>query len=110
MGDMSATMRQEHRDQAFTDWGEPITYTQKSTTTDKQTGAKTSTDTNTTIDLAIPGYVSQSVVANSGGKYRIGDRVFRIRDGDMAEQPPKTTSVITYGGTDYQIVGHDPTG
>lgn len=108
----NATIK-EQRDEAFRFRGQSITYTQKNDSLNVTTGTVTEDDTPTTIGSGTdddPGVlvsmVSDQLVANSGGKYHAGDVIFRIRNDDMPETPPKTTSKITFNSKEYNIVSH----
>ncbi len=107
----------EQRDEAFRFRGQSVVYRQKNDSTDLTTGLVTPDDTNTTIGTGTdidPGVlissVSDQMVANSGGKYQVGDRIFKIRHGDLPETPPKTTSQIVIGSDVYDIVQHRRSG
>ena len=110
MADLSTTIRKEHRKSAFRRMGVSITYTQKSDSLALGTGTVTESDTDTTIGAntdADPGVLTSPMhdkdIINSGGKFKAGARIFKIRAEDMPETPPKRTSVITYSSDDFNV-------
>ena len=103
----------EQRDEAFRFRGQSITYRETNDTTDLTTGVVTPNDTDTIIGTGTdnnPGVLVSSVsdvmVSNSGGKYQVGDRIFKIRNSDMPETPPDTTNQIIYDSGTYNIISH----
>lgn len=108
MGDFPSSVRAGHRAPAFSRFGTDATfvYREKNDSTNLGTGAITTDDTDTTIDDVLVGELSSSVIANSGGRYLYGDKIFRIQHDDMPETPPKQTSQCVWGGVIYKIVGH----
>ena len=106
MSDFSRTVRAEQRDHLFTLYGETVTYRRISNVTSLTAGTVTPTNTDTSV-TALLGSVTDKMVKDSGGRYQVGDRVFRIRNADMPETPPKTTSQIIFDCKAFDVVGHD---
>ncbi len=106
MADFSRTVRAEQRNHLFTLYGETVSYETVSSTTNLQTGVITPTNTPNSV-TALIGSVSDKLVKDSGGRYRVGDRVFRIKNADMPETPPSETSVIVFDSKTFNVVGHD---
>jgi len=113
MAELANADIKEQRDEAFRFRGQSIVYRENADSTDLTTGVVTPSQTNTTIGTETdsdPGVLVSSVsdvlVANSGGKYQVGDRIFKIRHSDMPETPPDTTSQIVYDSGTYNIVNH----
>ena len=106
MADFSRTVRAEQRDHLFTVYGETVTYREISSSTNVQTGVVTPTNTDTSV-TALPGSVTDKMVKDSGGRYQVGDKVFRIKNADMPETPPKTTSQIVFDSNTFDVVGHN---
>ena len=106
MPDFSRTARAEQRDHLFTLYGETVTYRRIGSETNLQTGVVTPTNTDTS-PTALLGSVTDKMVKDSGGRYQVGDRVFRIKNADMPETPPKTTSQIVFDSKTFDVQGHD---
>lgn len=107
MPNLPRSVRAKHRSQAFLNMGETVTYRQRTNTiADVGAGGISSSDTDTSL-TALLGEISQTVVANSGGQYRIDDRVFRINAADLpsGETPPTKENIIVFDGVEYSIVG-----
>lgn len=113
MAELANADIKEQRDEAFRFRGQSIVYRETNDSTDLTTGVVTPDDTDTVIGTGTdsdPGVLVSSVsdvlVANSGGKYQVGDRIFKIRHADMPETPPNTTSLIVYDSGTYNIISH----
>lgn len=95
---------------AFLARGRTVTYRQKNDSTNRQTGVVTASNTNTTIGSgtrADPGVLSSELehefIQKSGGKYKFGDREFKIRDEDMPETPPVKGNEIILDSVTFVI-------
>lgn len=111
MPELSNATIKEQRDAAFRFRGQSITYRQRNDTLNKQSGTITENNTDTIIGTdteADPGVLlselDQQAIADSGGKFKVGDKQFRIRHADIPETPPKTTNQIIHGSNTYLIV------
>lgn len=106
MADISTTLRAEHRARAFANMGAAVTYRQRNDSVNRSTGVVTASNTDTAIAAVLTSELTIRDVANSGGLYLVGDRIFRIKHLEMPETPPKTTSEIIYGGVTYKVIHH----
>ena len=95
---------------AFKARGQSITYREKSDSTNRQTGVVTASNTDTVIGAgtnADPGALTSELehefIQKSGGKYKFGDREFKIRDEDLPETYPKKGNEIIFGGATFVI-------
>lgn len=106
MAELSRSTRAEQRATAFTFLGEEVTYRQQVRTRNNKTGAVSVDNTDTTV-VALVGEISEQTIKQSGGKYQVGDRRFRVQHSDMPETPPaKATSKVIEGGNTYIMVDY----
>lgn len=106
MAELSRTTRAEQRAPAFAFLGEEVTYRQRSSSTNNKTGTVTYSNTDTTV-TALISELDELTVRNSGGKYQVGDRRFRIQASEMPETPPaKSTSVMVDGSSVFLIIDY----
>ena len=105
MAGLTNAVLAERRLAAITMRSQTVVYTQRTRTTNKQTGAISDVDVPTTIDTpgALIASLEQEFVDRSGGKYTLQDRRFRILATEIPEQPPVKSGIITFDGSDYQI-------
>lgn len=110
MAELTRTTRAAQRAVAFTIMGESVTYRQQSRTVNNKTGVVTDTPTDTTV-TALIGEIDERTVKDSGGKYHVGDKQFRVQHSEMPETPPtKSTSVVVYNSQEYLIVDYRQSG
>lgn len=107
MGNLTQAMLTADNDLYFADHSTNIatTYQQVTATKNYATGAVTEVIVTTTI---YPGVseVDEVLVASSGGRYKLGDRIFRCKTSELPESPPLTTSRIVHGGVTFNIIRH----
>ena len=71
---------------------------------DLKTGTIAATSTDTVIARALVGYATEDDIAGSEGRYKQGDRVYRIRSTDITGLPDRG-ALITHQGRHYNVVG-----
>lgn len=107
MPHLSAALLASRRDIAFKMRGEEITYKKFSSKHfATKTGKYTESYVDTTITECLYGEVTTETIKESGGKYKKGDKAFRIKNADLPEDPPNLKSRIAIGSTVYRIIDH----
>jgi len=107
VAELSRTTRADQRDSAFRFLGEEIIYLSTDDTVDRATGAVSSADVEYRISEVLTSQLTQRDIDQSGGKFKAGDRAFRIRDADMPVRPPTLKDEIWYptdNGYHWRIV------
>lgn len=95
------------RDAAFNRRGQQVIYKAfNSGSVDPRTGVVSRTYDETTITQALPSFVTEEDVSQTGGKVKLGDAVFRVRRFDCPDNPPDQRSVIVFDNVSYQVLGH----
>lgn len=91
---------------AFNVKGQQITYSVLSSPAPNlKTGAITQTTTDTVISKALVGSATDQDIAESQGRYKQGDRVFRVRSTDLPARPNRAAR-ITFGSKTYNVIGY----
>lgn len=103
----------ERRRVAFLVRGQSITYRVRNKSFNKQTGAVTGSASDTEIPAStddpgvLVGQLSQEFIDQSGGKFKYGDRQFKILTESMPSgitKPIKDEHSIVYRGEEFLVV------